>query len=65
VKTLKKQGRHPGIYTEELQAQRARRRLQFGDSGYEFRRVRENTEPGSIGYQLVEQLQLFRRQVGR
>jgi len=50
-----------------LQAQRARRRLQVCDDGWGTRkgRVGENTEQGSIGYQLAEQLQLFRRQLGR
>jgi hypothetical protein len=56
-----------GIHNNELQAQRARRRLQVCDSGLDTRkgRVSENTEPGSIGYYLAEQLQLFWRQLGR
>ena len=56
-----------GIHDNELRAQRARRRLQVGDGGLDTRkgRVRENAEPGSIGYQLAEQLQLFRRQLAR
>ena len=56
-----------GIHNNELQAQRARRRLQVCDDGLGSRkgRVRENAEHGSIGYQLAEQLQSFRRQLGR
>ena len=52
-----------GIHNNELQAQRARRRLQVCDDGLGSRkgRVRENAEHGSIGYQLAEQLQSFRR----
>ena len=54
-----------GIRNNELQAQRACRRLQFCDGGLGNRkvRVRENAEPSSIGYQLAEQLQSFRRQL--
>ena len=54
-----------GIHNNELQAQRARRRLKVHDDGLGCRkgRVRENAEHGSIGYQIVEQLQSFRRQL--
>src|SRR5271167_1814156 len=47
-----------GIHNNELQAQRARRRLQVCDDGLGRRkgRVGENTEQGNIGYQLAEQL---------
>ena len=50
------------IHDNQLQAQRARRRLQECDGGLGTRsgRVRENAEPGSIGYQLADQLQSFR-----
>ena len=53
-----------GIHNNELQAQRACRRLQVCDLGLDIRegRVRKNPEPGSIGYQLAEQLQSFWRQ---
>jgi hypothetical protein len=56
-----------GIHNNELQAQRACRRLQVcnGGLGRWSGRVYEHAEYGSIGYQLVEQLQLFRRQLGR
>ena len=52
-----------GTRNNELLAQRARRCLQVCDCGLGSRkgRVRENAERGSIGYQLAEQLQLFRR----
>jgi hypothetical protein len=52
------------INDNELQAQRACRRLQVCDLGLDIRegRVRKNPEPGSIGYQLAEQLQSFWRQ---
>jgi hypothetical protein len=55
------------IHNKELQAQVMRRRLQVSDDGLGIRngRVRENAEPRSIGHQLAEQLQLFRRQFGR
>jgi len=53
-----------GIHDNELQAQRARRRLQFCDLGLGRRspRVRENAEQGNIGHQLAEQLQSLWRQ---
>ena len=56
-----------GIHNSELQTQRARRRLQVCDGGWGNRncRVRENAEYGSIGYQLAEQLQFFRRELGQ
>jgi hypothetical protein len=56
----------PGIRNKELQAQRARRRLQVCDDGLcRWKgRVDENAEQGSIGHQVTEQLQLFRRQFG-
>src|SRR6516165_12325961 len=56
-----------GIHNNELQAQRARRHPQVWDDklGCRKSRVRENAEHGSIGYQLAEQLQLFRRQLER
>jgi hypothetical protein len=56
-----------GIHNNELQAQRARRRLQVCDERWGSRRgrVHENAEQGSMGYQLAEQLQLFRSQLGR
>ena len=56
-----------GIRNNELQAQRACRRLQVCDAGLGrwSGRVDENAEHGSIRYQLVEQLQMFRRQLGR
>jgi hypothetical protein len=52
-----------GVRNNKLQAQHAGRRLQVGDDGLETRkrRVRENAKLGSIGRQLAEQLQLFRR----
>ena len=52
-----------GVYNNELRAQRARRRLKFCDGGLGIRkrRVHERAERGSIGYQLAEQLQSFRR----
>ena len=55
-----------GIHNNELQAQRARRRLQVCDGGWSgwIGRVGENAEPGSAGYDLAEQLQSFWRQVG-
>jgi hypothetical protein len=55
-----------GIHNSEFQAQRARRRLQVCDDGLVnlIRRVRENAEQGSIGYQLSEQLQSFWRHLG-
>jgi hypothetical protein len=55
-----------GILDNELQAQLARRCVQVCDDGWGSRicRVRENAEPGSIGNQLAEQLQSFRRQLG-
>ena len=55
-----------GIRNKELLAQRARRRLQVCDGGLGSwkGRVDENAKQGSIGYQLAEQLQLFRRQFG-
>ena len=51
----------PGIHNNEWQAQRVRRRLQVCDDGWgsRKRRVRENAEQSSIGYQLAEQLQSF------
>ena len=56
-----------GIHNNELQAQRARRRLQVCDDGLGRwkGRVDENAEHGSIGYQIVEQLQSFRRHLDR
>jgi hypothetical protein len=56
-----------GIHNKELQAQHARRRLQFCDGGLGSRkgRVGEDAEQGNMGHQLVEQLQSFRRQFGR
>jgi hypothetical protein len=56
----------PGIHNNELPAQRVRRRLQVRDGGLgnRKRRVHQNAEQGSIGYQLAEQLQLFWRQLG-
>jgi hypothetical protein len=56
-----------GINNNELQAQRARRRLQVCDDGLDIRKgcVRENAEQGSIGQQFAEQLQSFRRQLAR
>ena len=57
-----------GINDNELDAQRARRRLQVCEDRLGSRsdgRVREKADHGGIGYQLVEQLQLFRRQLGR
>ena len=55
-----------GINNNELQAQRARRRLQVCDDGWGRRKgwVRENAKYRSIRYQLAEQLQLFRSQLG-
>jgi hypothetical protein len=52
-----------GIYSGELQAQRARRLLQVCVLGLGswIGRVHENAEPGSIGHHLAEQLQSFRR----
>ena len=51
-----------GVHNNELHAQRERRCVQVCDGGLgsRKRRVRENAEQSSIGYQLVEQLQLFR-----
>jgi len=45
-----------GIHNNELPAQRARRRLQVCDLGLDIRegRIRENSEHGSVGYQLAE-----------
>ena len=56
-----------GIHDNELQGQRARRRLKVCDGGLGSRGdwFREDAEPGSMGYQLVEQLQLFRPQLDR
>ena len=57
-----------GIHNNELlQTQGACRRLQVGDVGLDARsgRIRENTELGNIGDQLVEQLQSFRPQLAR
>jgi hypothetical protein len=55
-----------GIHNSELQAQVTRRGLQVCDDGWDIRngRIRENAEQCSIWYQLAEQLQLFRRQLG-
>jgi hypothetical protein len=55
-----------GIHNNELPAERSRRRLQVYDCGLGSRRDRvcENAEPGSIRYNLAEQLQLFRRKLG-
>jgi hypothetical protein len=55
-----------GIHNNELQAQRSLRRLQPCNDGLYSRssRVRENAERGSTRYQLAEQLQSFRRQLG-
>ena len=55
-----------GVMNKELQAQRARRRLQVWNEelGRRGGRVRENAEQGSIGQQFVEQLQSFRLQLG-
>ena len=52
-----------GIHNNELEAQRARRRLQVWDGGLvsHHGRVCENAEHRSVGYQLAKQLQLFRR----
>ena len=52
-----------GIPNNELQAQGVRRGLEGCDDGLGRRIgwVRENAEPGSIGYQIVTQLQSFRR----
>ena len=55
------------IHNNELQAQRARRRLHVWDDelGIIWKpRIRKNAKQGSIGYQLTEQLQSFRRQLG-
>ena len=54
------------IHNNNLQTQRARRRLQVWDDGLDKSRgrVRENAEPGGIGDQLAKQLQLFRGQFG-
>ena len=54
------------IHNNKLQTQRARRRLQVWDDGLDKSRgrVRENAEPGGIGDQLAEQLELFRSQFG-
>jgi hypothetical protein len=54
-----------GCHNNELQAQRARCRLQVCVDGWGIRKrwVRENAEPASIGYQIVEQLQSFRPQL--
>ena len=56
-----------GIHNNELKAQRVRRRLQVCNDRWGSRkgRVRENAKRGSVGYQLAEQLQLFRRQLAR
>ena len=56
-----------GIHKYELQAQRARCCLQVHDDGSVVcrGRVHENAKNGSIGYQLAEQLQLFRHQLDR
>jgi hypothetical protein len=56
-----------GIHNNDLQAQRGRRPLQVCDDELGGRRGRvcENANPRSIGYNLAEQLQLFRRQLGR
>src|SRR5262245_1760921 len=56
-----------GTRKTELHAQRARPHLKVCDEGWGSRRgrVHENAELDSIGYQLMEQLQLFRRQFGR
>jgi hypothetical protein len=50
-----------------LQAQRARRRMQVRDNGWgtEKGRVHENAEQRNTGHQLAEQLQLFRRKLPR
>jgi hypothetical protein len=55
-----------GIHNNELQTQRACRRLQVRDDGLGSRRgrVRESAEHDSIGYQLAEQLRSFRCQLG-
>src|SRR6516165_4600389 len=55
----------PGIYENELQAQRGSSHLEVCDHRWGRRsgRVDENAEPGSIGYQLAEQLQSFWRQL--
>ena len=54
-----------GIHNKELQAQRARRRLQVCDDGWCIRigQVRDDAEHGRIGHQFAEQLQSFRRQI--
>jgi hypothetical protein len=56
-----------GTHNNELKAQRGRRRLQVCDAGLDIGtgRVRENAEPGSIGYQRADQFQSFRRQLER
>ena len=56
-----------GVYNNELQTQRGRSHLQGCDHGLGTRigKVRENAELGSIGYQRAEQLQSFRRYLGR
>ena len=50
-----------GIPDNELQAQRARRRLQVHNDGWGSSkgRVHENAKRGSTGYQLAKQLQFF------
>jgi hypothetical protein len=52
-----------GARNDELPAQHDRRRPQFWDEGRGNRigRVREKAERGSIGHQIAEQLQSFRR----
>src|SRR6516162_11878626 len=57
----------PCIKDNELKAQSARCRLKVCDDGLGRwkRRVYENAKQARIGYQLTEQLQLFRRQLGR
>ena len=54
-----------GIHNNELQAQRARRRLQVFDDELCTRKrgVCESAKQGSIWYQFTEQLQLFRGQL--
>jgi hypothetical protein len=55
-----------GVHNNQSQTQRARGRLQVCDDRLRVRRARvcENAEHGSVGYQLAEQLQSFRRQLG-
>ena len=52
-----------GIHNNELEAPHARRCLQVGVGRGRQSRGRENAKHGSIGYQLAEQLQSFRRKL--